>query len=578
MMKTRRSRARISFMVIAVFAIVLVFVVRLVDIQLVQAEELNAEALDKRAQDRTINGVRGDIVDTSGAPLASSVERYDITTSPRVVLGRQDVNDGVPEALAKLGEITGQDPAALMATITADPESDHVYLTRKVTLDVYNAVQALDIPWLYYDLNPSRTYPNGAVAGNLIGFLNTDGPGGGLELSEDKCLASENGSAVFERSEDGVALPGSQVVTNEAVNGGTLKLTIDRDLQYYVQQRMIQTAQQLGATWTTAVVMRVSDGHLMAVADYPSVDPNNVDGVPNTALGSYAFTAPYEPGSTMKVLTAATLIDAGLATPATQVTAPGRFYLSDGNYIKDAWVHGDTNYTLAGALVDSSNTAFSILTQGVDKDVRRDYMLKFGFDVETEVGFTGEAEGWVHPTQDWDERTNLTVGFGQGLTVTSVQLASAYQAIGNGGVRLPVTLVEGCEHEDGTVTDQPSTEPRRVVSESTARQVLDMMEMRVTNGGDVAALTIPGYRLAAKSGTAEVAENGAYVDKSVLSFAGLAPAENPEYVVVVTAGVPSNMYNSSAMAQTFHDVMAQTLTSYRVQPSTTPGPNLPLTW
>jgi cell division protein FtsI (penicillin-binding protein 3) len=578
MMKTRRSRARISFMVMTVFAIVLVFVVRLVDIQLVQAGELNAQSLDKRAQDRTIYGVRGDIVDSYGAPLATSVDRYDITASPRIALARQDVNGSVTDALTRLAAVTQQDPAALMAILAADPESDHAYLKQSVTLEVYKAVQELDIPWIYYDLRPSRTYPNGAVAGNLVGYLGTDGPGGGIELSADDCLASKNGTAIFERSEDGVALPGSQVVTDDAVNGGTLKLTIDRDLNFYVQQRMAQTAAQLGATWATAVVTRVSDGHLMAVADYPSVDPNDVDGVPVTALGSYAFTAPYEPGSTMKALTAASLIDAGVATPATQVTAPGRFFLSDGSFIKDAWSHGDVNYTLAGALVDSSNIAFSLLTQGIDKDLRRDYMLKFGLDAETEVGFLGEAEGWVHPTQDWDERTNYTVGFGQGLTVTSVQLASAYQAIGNGGVRLPVVLVEGCEHEDGTVTDQPIGEPRRVVSEAAARQVLDMMEMRVTNGGDVAALTIPGYRLAAKSGTAEVAEDGAYVDKAVLSFAGLAPAENPQYVVIVTAGVPSTIYNSSAMAETFHDVMAQTLTSYRVQPSTVPGPNLPLAW
>jgi cell division protein FtsI (penicillin-binding protein 3) len=362
------------------------------------------------------------------------------------------------------------------------------------------------------------------------------------------------------------------------MNGGTLRLTIDRDLQYYVQQRMVQTATELGATSTTAVVMRVSDGALMAVADNPSVDPNNVEAVPNTALGSLAFSSPYEPGSTMKVLTTAMLLDAGIANAGTQVTAPGLLYLTDGSTIKDAWAHDDVRYTLAGALVDSSNTAFSILSGGVDKDLRRDYMLKFGLNTETEVDFTGEAEGDVPPTQNWDERTNFNVQFGQGLTMTPVQLASAYQAIANGGVREPVNLVAGCEWEDGTVTDVPSSEGTRVVSESAARQTLDMMEQVVSQGGNGPNLQIPGYRIAAKSGTAEVAENGVYGDKAIISFAGVAPADDPQYVVVVTASIPSSMYSSTDIATTFHDVMAQTLTAFRVTPSTEPGPILPLTW
>lgn len=577
-MRTRRSRLRISLAMLTVFAVTGLFFVRLVDIQIVQAAELNAESLSKRAQELVTYGERGSIVDRNGAALASSVDRYDITASPRSALARTNAAIVVPEDLARIAAVTGQDPALLYAAITADPDSDFTYLTQGVTLEVFQAVRELDIPWVYFELRPSRTYPNGAVAGNLVGFIGTDGPQAGLELSEDACLASANGSATYEKGEDGVRLPGSLVTIEEPKNGGTLRLTIDRDLNYAVQQRMAQTYSALGAEWVTAVVIRVSDGHLMAVADYPSVDPNNVDGVPNTALGSRAFSWAYEPGSTMKAVTAASLLDAGVVTPTSEVVAPGRLYLSDGDFIKDSFAHDDLQYTLAGALVFSSNTAVSKFSDLLPASKRYDYITGFGFNSETEVDFTGESEGLVHPADEWDNVTNYAVQFGQGLSVTSVQMASAYQALGNGGVRMPVTLVEGCEWPDGSVTELPSTEGTRVVSESAADQTIAMLEKVVTDGWASADLTIDGYRVAAKSGTAEVAENGVYGDKTVISFAGVAPAEDPQYAVVVTAGIPSNMYSSGAIATTFRDVMAQTLTTFRVTPSTQPAPAIPLTW
>jgi cell division protein FtsI (penicillin-binding protein 3) len=165
------------------------------------------------------------------------------------------------------------------------------------------------------------------------------------------------------------------------------------------------------------------------------------------------------------------------------------------------------------------------------------------------------------------------------MTATSVQMASIYQALGNGGVRMPVTLVEGCQQADGTMTDLPPTEGKRVVSDSAAKQTLQMLEQVATEGFASADLQIPGYRVAAKSGTAQVADGqGGYGDATVISFAGLAPADNPEYAVVVTAGIPTSMYSSGAIASTFRDVMAQVLTTFRVPPSTEPAVSIPLRW
>ena len=576
-MNSRRARLRISGMVLVVFLMVTVFVVRLVDIQVVRADDLNAQSLEKRAQELVTYGVRGEIVDAHGAVLADSVERYDITVSPRAAFSRENAMVVVADGLSRVAAVTSQNPEDLMAVLLADPQSDFAYLTQGVTLDTFRAVDALDIPWVYFELRNGRSYPNGEVAGNLVGFIGTDGPQAGVEYTEDACLASTDGVSVYEKGEDGVRIPGSEVTTREPTNGGTLRLTIDRDLQWWVQQRMEQAAQQLGATWATAVVIRVSDGKLMAVTDYPTVDPNNVNDAAREALGSVAFTTPYEPGSTIKVLTAASLLDAGVVSQDSQIFAPYSVEFPGAGEISNAF-YGPERLTLAGSLVESSNTATAEFSEFLAPEARHDYLAGFGFGNYTEVGFNGESSGTLYPASEWDRRSNYTVQFGQGMTATSVQMASAYQTLANGGVRLPVTLVEGCEWPDGTVTEVPSTEGTRVVSESAARQTVEMMEMVTTSSGSAPNLQIPGYRVAVKSGTAEVAEAGGYADdKVVLSYAGMAPAEDPQYAVVVTAGVNASIF-SGRIASTFRDVMAQTLTTFRVPPSTTPSPNLPLTW
>jgi cell division protein FtsI (penicillin-binding protein 3) len=578
----RSNRARIAISIVVVFAIVTVFVVRLVDIQIVRAAELNAASLDKRSVPLVTYGARGDIVDTNGVVLADSVERYDITVSPRVMLAPvQTPKAGdltLLEKLAEIASVTGQDPNDLMTTLMKDPTSDFAYLTKGVTVDKLRAIKAFDIAGVYYELRPSRTYPLGAVAGNLVGFIGTDGPQAGLELKENECLAATNGSSVYEKSEDGVRLPDSTVTTVEAKNGGTLKLTIDSDLQWFVQQEINAKAQALGADWATAVVVRISDGHLMAVADYPSVDPNNVNLTPTDALGSRAFSTPYEPGSTFKAMTVASLLDAGVISQTTQVTAPGRFMFPNGEYIKDAWAHDDLHLTTAGVLTLSSNTGISVLSGALDAESRRNYMLKFGLNERTAVGFSGESGGYLPETAQWDQITNYAVQFGQGVQATAVQVASIYQTLGNGGVRMPLTLVEGCIAADGTVTDLPSTEGVRAVSEQAADQTVQMLEVVATQGGLKREVVIPGYRVGIKTGTAQVAENGRYGTDRVVSVAGLAPAENPQYAVIVTYGKPDTIKTSAAAAPSFKKIMTQVLKTFRVTPSTEPAPTIPVAW
>jgi cell division protein FtsI (penicillin-binding protein 3) len=584
----RRNKRRVGIAVLVIFAVVAVFVVRLVDIQVVRASELNTESLSKRSVSQTTYGSRGNIVDSSGNVLADSVDRFDITASPLLVDeferlegdGETRTTISINDAIDELAATTGAPVADITKALTEKPDSNFAYVAKSVTLETLTAVRALKIPWIYDVLHPSRTYPNGAIAGNLVGFIGTDGPQAGLEYAlNEKCVGSTNGTSTYERGADGIRIPGSTVTSKEAKDGGTLRLTIDRDFQWYVQQANAQRAVELGAKWATTVVVRVSDGHLMAVADYPSVDPNNVDGSAVDALGSRAFSTPYEPGSTMKSMTIASLLDAGQIEPLTQVVAPGRRELGNGESIKDAWAHADIPYTATGVLTNSSNTGISLLADKLAPEKRRDYMLAFGLNQSTGA-FPGESSGYVPPTSDWDAVTNYAVQFGQGESTTSAQIASLYQTLGNGGVRQPLTLIEGCEWPDGTVTELPATEGTRAVSEAAADTTVRMMENVVTQGGLSQALTIPGYRLAAKTGTAEVANapGGGYGNDYVVSIAGLVPAENPQYAIVVTIGEPSTMKTSTAVAPTFKKLVTQTIKTFRIEPSLDPSPEIPLTW
>ncbi len=581
---SRISKRRLTLTIVVVLLITGYFVIKLIDIQVVQASELNQLSLNKRALEVTTYGHRGSIVDTNGLVLASSVERYNITASPRLVKpfirneAGKKVTVSVTDALAELAEATGKDPAKLLKAVSADPASDFAYLSKGADLRVLTAVRALRIPWVWDETQPGRTYPNGAVAGNLLGFIGTDGPQAGLELTESSCLNATNGTYVYERGSDGVRIPGSTVTTKEARDGATLKLTIDRGLQWYVQQVLATRSRELGAKWATAVVVRVKDGHLMAVADYPSVDPNNVDGSSVNALGSLAFSTPYEPGSTMKALTVASLLDRGLISPGTQLTVPGRIQLADENYIQDAWSHSDIRYTATGILVHSSNTGISIMSDLMRPKDSREYMLKFGLGSETAVGFNGESAGSVPQTRNWDQVTNYAIHFGQGLSLTSVQVAGIYQTLGNAGLRVPLTLVEGCEHADGSITDIPSEAGVQAVSESAAATTVQMLENVVSTGPISSLLQIPGYRIAAKTGTAEVSENGRYGGQRIISVAGIVPAEAPEYAVVVTFGKPDTMKTSAAAAPTFKKIVTHVIKTFRITPSTRSAPNIPLVW
>jgi cell division protein FtsI (penicillin-binding protein 3) len=584
------SKRRVAATVVVLVAIIGLFVVRLVDIQVVRADTLSADSLGNRSVENTVYGSRGEILDANGVVLAGTVMRYDVQLSPKNAKQFTRTVDGVkdtvtvPEAAAEIGAITGQTAEQIEAIITsalaADPDSDFAYVSKQVDVDDFRAIYDLEIPWLTFAKNPSRVYPNGAVAGNLVGFVSSEGEAqAGLERGQDSCLASANGTETYERGADGVRLPESTVTTEAAVDGSDVVTTIDSDLQFFVQQALAEQAQTTGAAWGNVVVQEVKTGKLVAVADYPSVDPNDVSLTEAEDRGSRAFTAPYEPGSTFKALTAASVIDAGLATPNSQVVAPYRYLPANGANVNDSSGHADLRLTLTGVLIASSNTGMSKFGELLTNQQRFDYMTKFGVGTVTESGFPAEEPGILHPYDEWDNQTQYATMFGQGLTTTALQVSSIYQTIANGGVRMPVQLVSGCRAADGTVTNAPAEEGTQVVSATAARDTADMLEMVHQEGWLANVWDIPGYRVAAKTGTAQMPDGqGGYTKGYLVSVSGFAPADDPQYVVSVSLADPVNMNSSAASAPIFQEVMSQVLKKYRAVPSGAAAPELSGSW
>jgi len=503
---------RVGIILLAVFAVAALFIGRLVFIQVFDAGRLNAEAEDRRSLTREQLGIRGSIVDANGIVLAESVERYDITASPRHA--NEFLRDGatvsVDQALAEIAAVTGGRVSEMRDSLEEDPTANFAYLVKSVTIAQLRDVQALSIPWTYYDLRPSRTYPRGAVAGNLVGFMGTDGPLTGVEYYQNTCLEATNGTMTFARGSDGIRIPGSTVNAVEPVDGGKIQLTIDSDLQWFAQKLIHARGNELDAKWATAMVVRISDGHILAAADWPSVDPNNVNGSKVDDMGARLFSVPYEPGSVFKPIILAAMIDRGLLSPRDEFLVPSQFEVSKSQFIADYFPHGTLQLTATGILTISSNIGMNVIAEDLTKQDRYDMLTSFGIGSRTGVSFLGEDAGYIAKPDVVDHVTKHTQIFGQGITATSAQIASVYQTLGNGGVRMPLALVAGCEADDGTVSNLPPADGIPVISESAAKQTLSMMETVATQGSMRDLAKVPGYRIAIKSGTAEVERNGVY--------------------------------------------------------------------
>lgn len=564
-------------------AVVVAFVASLLNYQVISAGAINSESKGNRTVTRTVEALRGSIVDRDGQILAKSVYRYDINVDPENVSEVSRLVDGktvtisVDQLAGQLAEILGKDKEDILRKLAGTGK--YANLAKKVDATTYSQIKALDIPWVYEDRHPSRLYPNGAVAGNILGFITSDGSTlAGIERKMNPCLAGVNGQETFERGSDGIRIPDSAIVSQKARNGGTLKLTIDTNLQYFAQQVLANAVNYERADYGTAIVIEAKTGKLLVAAEAPTVDPNNPGASDESDRQSRIFNSTYEPGSTMKTLTAATAIDTGVATVRTRVEAPFKVKMPWGIWIKDSEKHDTLRLTLAGILRESSNTGIMQIGELNTRSQRFEYMKRFGLGKKTAIDMAGESGGTLGNPKTWDDQTNYSSMFGQGIAVTPIQMAYAYQAIANKGVRLQPQLFESCTAADGSVTNFPTGEAVRVVSEATARSTIDILEKVVEQGHIGRTAGVAGYRVGGKSGTAQTLDGNKYGNLYAISFIGLAPAEDPQYVVAVMLYKSRRTASSIGATPVFKQIMQQVLRTYRVAPSSTKSANIPTEW
>lgn len=586
---TRSPRRRTVVALSIVLAVLAAFVVRLVDIQVVNANTNVDDALRYGlGVSQTLAGTRGSIVDAEGRTLASSVLVYNCQLDPqnvgsvtRTTGDGKTTTESWPDLAAAIGRIigkSGDDVQKIVAdALAADKSSQYAKLGDGFTTQQYRKLVELGTSFIACLPSPSRTYPNGAVAGNLIGFLDGAGvPKYGIEQMQNSCLTAKDGTLTFQRGKDGVIIPGTER-EKAAVDGGTVTLTIDSDLQWYMQQLIAQGVQDTAAQYGTLTVVDVKTGQIKAAAEYPTVDPNNLN-APDSYLYSRIFNSQFEPGSTFKGLLASMLIDGAGQTPTStaEVSDPERF--PNGAVVYDAFKHPTYDYTLTGVLIDSSNAGASVFSQRINPNLRYDYYKRFGIGDGSGIGFTGETKGLLYPVKDWNNQQLYDTSYGQGVTTTVPELVEAYDAIANGGVRVPLSLVESCTKADGTVVKPKSPDPVRVMSPGTSAQVREILENVALQSSDYSKLVVvPGYRVAVKTGTGQIADgHGHYKqDAYYTTMIGFAPVDDPRYLVAVTLDEPVTIKSSVANAPIWQKAMTQVLKTFRVMPSTTAPTILP---
>ncbi|MEY4417653.1 MAG: hypothetical protein RIQ88_91, partial [Actinomycetota bacterium] len=377
------SARRIKVVALLVLLTVIALVGRLFYFQVVAASSLNDQSKSFMHVNGTIPAIRGDIKDANGNVLATTVLSWDVNIDPSAVGPVMIEVNGTKtpftkeQAAQKLADILRIPVESILAKFTG--VGKYANLKKNVNVMTFSQLDALNIPWLWLERKQSRHYANGAVAGNLLGFMGSDGVAlAGLERTMNSCMAGVDGKETYIQGADYIKIPSSIQTITPVQNGGELVLTINQDLQYAAQQEMASTVRRLHADWASAIVIEVKTGKILAAAEAPSVDPNNPGGVSAANRHSRIFQAAFEPGSILKTVAAATAIDTGKATPTTRVTAPDKLRMPWGQYINDAEIHKPEKLTLAGVLMNSSNTGLVQIGGKVDSATRYHYMQKFG--------------------------------------------------------------------------------------------------------------------------------------------------------------------------------------------------------
>ncbi|GAA1920129.1 cell division protein FtsI [Streptomyces sodiiphilus] len=601
-LRLHSPRPRLRLISLGLTLIMLVFMVRLLQVQAVDAAAYADKAAVNRYVTLPVAAQRGDITDRNGAALATTVDAWDITADPFLFTPEQTgIDDAPAQAAALLAPILDRDEQELTALLSA-ADSRYAVLARQQTPQTWRQIQDLRgaladkeakgtgrqvLSGVFREKNPKRVYPNGDLAAAVLGFVDSEGRGGGgLEAKLEKELAGRDGTVTFAQSA-GRRVPTAGSSEQPAVPGTDMELTLDRDIQWAAQNAISDQVEESAADSGYVVVQDARSGEILALAGAPGYDPNDIRSARPERLGNRALEDAFEPGSTSKVVSMAAVLEEGAATPGTHVTVPNRLPRADRAFADD---HDHETYylTLAGVLAKSSNIGTILAveelggTQPEANKVLHSYLTAFGFGRPTGLGFPGETSGILADPGDWDASQQYTIPFGQGLSVNAVQAASVYSTVANGGERIAPSLVRGTTGPDGRYERAAEPERSRVISEDTAADLTRMLEAVVADPEGTGGIAqIPGYRVAGKTGTSNRVDpaTGRY-DGYTASFAGFAPAGEPRITVYCAVQNPTrgSYYGSRVCGPVFREVMEFSLKALRVPPGGEEAPRLPVTF
>ncbi|MFF1816868.1 penicillin-binding transpeptidase domain-containing protein [Kribbella sp. NPDC058245] len=586
-------RLRLTFGVMAF--VLSLFAGRLVLLQGVDPDSYALAASKENNKTFVLHAARGSITDRNGVEFSVTEDTVAITADPSQTkpVAPQLVSILAPKLA---GIIT---PADLLTRLTG--KGRYVKLADKVAPQTWNEIQAevkagnkaiaqqnkgkaLDqkapaLLGLYTEADPTRNHPNGSIAATVVGVTGDDGKGkSGLEYGLNDKLSGQDGQAIYEVDANGNKIPNANHTVEEPRPGVGAQLTLDSDLQWFAEKRIEQAVKQYQASGGTVIVQEVKSGEILAMANYPTFDPNSKN-FKSSDLNNPALERTYEPGSVQKVVTMAALADAGLIDLNTKLKVPGSIKVPGGK-VKDHWDHGDLKLTIAGVIAKSSNVGTIMAAQQMRIPTFVKYLHDFGFGEPTGLGFPGESKGRLMQGDEWPEITRSNVAFGQGLSVNAVQETSAVNAVANGGVYVPPKLVRNWIEPNGSLTPNTTAPPRRVVSEKAAKEVATMMEAVTAEKGTAPQAAIDGYLVAGKTGTAQQVDSAcSCYQKWATSFAGFAPADNPRFVVYVVLHDPTGARGGGFQGgPVFRDVMSYALQKYAVPPTGAKQQNVPITW
>jgi len=562
------SRWRLHLIALVLIGLGGVLAVRLVQIQLLDHERYVEAARENYLSERTVQGPRGAILDRNGLPLVTGIETFDIH------IDRQAWElDAGNERLAveRLAELLGVGPEQVRTIAGAGPERNALLATH-VPYVLGEAIISEGLPGVKVTASGVRRYSEGSLASQLLGFVGRDGEGlAGVEFEFESLLSGDPGSVVVERDSAGNPIPFGQRTIVPPSAGADIVLTIDRSLQRIAERELARALEDTGAQGGTILMMDPHTGDILAVASAPNFDVSTLNlNDPNLDLSLFRnriATDVYEPGSVFKVITMASAIDAPVVTPTTTFNDTGAIAIGTRTIRNfDLSFHG--RQTMTQVLQRSLNTGSTWVAQQLGPTLFYEYVNRFGFGEETGSGFSGEASGLLKEPGNifWSDVDLATNSYGQGISVTPLQIVRAYSAIANGGRLVQPRIVRALITNDG-VSEFAPVRGEQVISEESARTVRFMMQA-VVDGVLGHPAQAPGWAIAGKSGTSDVVEGGRYIEgESIASFAGFAPADDPRVVILVKLDRPQGeIFGGIVAAPVFSRLMTQVLPHLGVPP------------